>query len=75
MEAPWLPTVLNILEDCPWHCPVIKDLIVDVSVGHVLKGLPYLLLTLWLLRDVLYTQGFSSSVCQAVVGGEHQCLH
>ena len=26
----------------------------DVSVGHVLKGLPYLHLTLWLLRDVCY---------------------
>ena len=33
-------------------CPVIKDLIMDVSVGHVLKGLPYLHVTLWLLRDI-----------------------
>ena len=27
----------------------------DVSVGHMLKGLPYLPLTLWLLRDVCCT--------------------
>ena len=54
MEAPWLPTVLNMLADVPWQCPIIKDLIVDASVGQVLKGLPYLHLTLWLLRDVCY---------------------
>ena len=40
MEAPWLPTVLNTLADIPWQC-LIKDLLVDVSVGQVLKGLPY----------------------------------
>ena len=42
MGAPWLPTVLNMLADVPWQCPIIKDLIMDVSVGHMLKGLPYL---------------------------------
>ena len=26
----------------------------DVSIGHVLKGLPFLHLTLWLLSDVCY---------------------
>ena len=52
MEAPWLPTVFNMLADIPQWCPIIKDLIIDVLVGHVLKGLPYLHLTLWLLRDV-----------------------
>ena len=56
MEAPWLPTVLNMLADIPWQWyPIIKDLVMDVSVGQVLKGLPYLHLTLWLLRDVCYT--------------------
>ena len=50
-EAPWLPTVLKMLADIPWHCPIIRDLIMDVLVGHMLKGLPYLHLTLWLLRD------------------------
>ena len=54
-ESPWLPTVLNILADIPWQCPIIKDLIMEVLVGHVLKGLPYLNLMLWLLRDVCYT--------------------
>ena len=33
MEAPWLPTVLNMLADIPQQCPVIKDLIVDILVG------------------------------------------
>ena len=52
MKAPWLPTVLNMLADIPQHFPILKDVIVDVLVGHMLKGLPYLHLTLWLLRDV-----------------------
>ena len=39
MEAPWLPTVLNMLADVPQHCPIVKDLVVDVLVGQVLKGL------------------------------------
>ena len=51
MEAPWLPTVLNMLEDAPQHCPVIKGLIMDVLVGQALWALPYLHLTLWILRD------------------------
>ena len=55
MEAPWLPTVLNILGYIPWQCPIIKYLIVDVSVGQVFKGLPYLHLHLWLLSNVCYT--------------------
>ena len=55
MEAPWLPTVLNMLADVPWWCPVIKDLIMDVLVGQALKGLQYLHLTLWLLSNMCYT--------------------
>ena len=39
MEAPWLPTVLNMLADVPWQCPLLKNLIMDVSVGQALKGL------------------------------------
>ena len=31
-----------------------KNLIMDVSVGQVLKGLPYVHLTLWLLSYVCY---------------------
>ena len=46
MEAPWLPTVLNMLADLQQHSPIIKDLVMDVSIGHVFKGLPYLHLTL-----------------------------
>ena len=33
IEAPWLPTVLNILAGIPQHCAVIKDLVINVSVG------------------------------------------
>ena len=46
MEAPWLPTVLNMLADFPWCCTIVKYLITDVSVLHMLKGLPYLHLTI-----------------------------
>ena len=42
MEAPLLPTVLNMFVDIPWHCPIIKNLVVDILVGQVLKSLPYL---------------------------------
>ena len=55
MEAPWLPTVLNMLADDPHWCPIIKDLVMDILVGQVLKGLPYLHSNLWLLSDVCYT--------------------
>ena len=68
IKAPLLLTILNMLVDIPQQCPIIKDLILDVLVGHVLKGLSYLHLTLWLLTDVLHRQGFCSSVSQAVVG-------
>ena len=54
IEDPWFPTVLNMLADVPWQCPIIQDLVVDVSVGQVLKGLPYLPLTLWQLSNVCY---------------------
>ena len=61
MEAPWLPTVLNMLAYIPWQEPIIKDLIVDVAVGQALKVLPYLHLTLWLLSDVCYADRGSLS--------------
>ena len=38
MEAPWLPTVLNMLADVPQWCPLLKDLIVDVLVGQDSQG-------------------------------------
>ena len=43
-----------MLADIPRWCPIVKDLVVDVSVGQVLKGLRYLHLTLWLLSNVCY---------------------
>ena len=54
MEAPWLPTGLNMLADVPQQCPTIKDLIMDVLVGQVLKGLWCLHLTLWQLSNVCF---------------------
>ena len=54
MEAPWLPTVLNMLAYVPWQCPIIKDLVMDVLVSQVLKGLQHLHLTLWQLSNVCY---------------------
>ena len=63
MEAPWLPTVLNLLADVPQQCPTIKDLVLDVLVGQALKELPYLHLTLML-----------SNVCYADRGSLPQCV-
>ena len=51
MKAHWISTVLGMLEDIPHECPIIKDM--DVLVGWLLYGLHFLLLTLWLLRNVL----------------------
>ena len=51
MEASWLPTVLKMLKDVPHWCPIIKDFITHILVGLVLKGLPLLHLSLFLLRD------------------------
>ena len=64
MEALWLPSVLSMLADIPQWCPIIKDLIMDVSVGQVLKSLPYLHLTLWLISNVCYA--YRGSLPQSV---------
>ena len=67
MEAPWLPTVLNMLADVPRCCPMIRDLIMDVLVGHVLKDSAISAFNpLVVQRCMLHRQGFSFSVCQAV---------
>ena len=70
MEAPWLPLALGMLKDISYQCTIIKDLIMDVSVGQVFKGLLFLHFTFWLFRYVCCTCKFSSSVCQA--GGATQ---
>ena len=66
MEAPWLPTILNMLVDIPHCCPTIQSLIMNFLVDWVLKGLPSLHLTLAAQRCVLCRQEFSSAVCQTV---------
>ena len=70
MKAPWLPRVLNMVEDIPHWCQIVKDHIMDVLIGWVLKGLQLMHLTLWLLSGVLCRQGFSSPVHQVVVGSD-----
>ena len=55
--------------DVPWQCPIIKDLVVDVSVGQVFKGSTVSAFNpLAAQRCVLCRQGFSSLFCQAVAG-------
>ena len=74
MEAPWLPTVLNMLADVPQQCPIVKDLIVDVLVGQALKGLQYLHLTLWLLSNVCYADRGSLPQSVRQWWGQLECL-
>ena len=52
LQGSWLHTVLNMLEDNPPQCSAVKGLLMDVSVACLLKSLPLLHLTLWLLRDM-----------------------
>ena len=68
------PQVLNMLVDIPQQCHVIKDLIMDVSVSQVLKGLPYLHLTLWLLSDVSYADRGSLPQSVRQWWGQLECL-
>ena len=75
MEAPWLPTVLNMLADIPQQYPIIKDLIVDVSVGQVLKGLQYLHLTVWWLIHVYYADKGSLPQSVRQWQGQLKCPH
>ena len=74
MEAPWLLTVLSMLADIPRRCPIVQDLIVDVSVGQALKGLWYLHLTLWLLSNVCYTDKGSLPQSVRQWQGQLECL-
>ena len=59
-----------MLADIPGQCPIIKDLFIDVSVSQMLKGLPYLHLTLWLLSDVCYADRGSLSQSVRQLYGE-----
>ena len=74
MEAPWLPTVLNMLAYVPQWCPIIKDLIVDALVGQALKGLQYLHLTLWQLSDICYANRGSLPWSVRQWQGQLKCL-
>ena len=74
MEAPWLPTVLNMLADVPLWCPIVKDLVMDVWVGQALKGLQYLHLTLWLLNNMYYADRGSLPQSVRQWWGQLDCL-
>ena len=69
MEAfSWLSTALNMLVDIPHCCPIAQNLVMDVSEDQVLKDLPALHLTLWLLRYVCCADKISLSQSKAVAG-------
>ena len=74
MEAPWLPTILNMLADVPQQCPIIKDLVMDVSEGQALKGLQYLHLALWQLSDMCYANRGSLPQSVRQWQGQFKCL-
>ena len=74
MEAPWLPTILNILADVPQQCPIVIDLVMDVSVGQALKGLQYLDLPLWQLSDMCYADRGSLPQSVRWWQGQYECL-
>ena len=62
MGVHWLPTVLNMSEDIPHQCPIIKDII---RVGTQDSAITAFIL-LATQQHVFYRQGLSSSVSQAV---------
>ena len=63
-----LSTALNMLADIPCHCPIVKYLIMDVSVGQVLRGFSMSAFNpLAAQRYVVCKKGFSS-VYQAEYG-------
>ena len=64
-----------MLADVPQQCSIIKDLVMDVSVGQALKGLQYLHLTHWLLSDVCYTDKGSLPQSVRQWWGQLECLH
>ena len=63
IEASWLFTVVNMIQDDHHPCPIVTDLIWNVLVDEELNGLLLLHLALWFLKDVLCRQGLSSLVC------------
>ena len=69
MEAPWLPTVLNMLADVPQHCPNIKDLIMNVLVGQLFNGLPYLHFTQCVVETGVLFLSLSD------IGGGNLCIY
>ena len=69
------PHSSNMLADIAQQCPIIKDLAMDFSVDQVLKGLPYLHLSLWLFSVVCYADGGSLLQSVRQWWGQLECLH
>ena len=68
MEAPWLPTVLNMLADVH-QCLILKDLVMDNFIRLGAQGSAITVFNpLAAQRCVLCGQVFSSTVCHAWVG-------
>ena len=63
------------MADIPQQCPINKDLVMDVSVGQALKGLPHLHLTLWLLSNVCYADKGSLPQSVRQCWGQLKHLH
>ena len=74
IEAPWLPTVLGMLWDFPYKCALVKDLVNDVSIDQMIRGLPLLHSTHWQVKDMLHELELSLSVCQAVTGSTQSSI-
>ena len=69
VEASWPTTVLNILENVPHEVFHFKNLISNVFGDWLLKGMPSLHLTLWLLRDMCCVDNASHPQSVLVVVG------
>ena len=54
--------------DISYQCHILRDLLRNLSLGQVFKGLPSLHFALWLLKDALYSKGYSFLVCQEIEG-------
>ena len=65
MEAPLLSTVLGMLKDIPDQCAIIRNVIMNVSVAWLLKGLQITVFNPFLIRDVCCTD--KGSLPQSVI--------
>ena len=66
-EVPWPPTVLNMLEDIPHWCPIVKSLVMDDLVGWFAERSTIVAFNPLAAQTCVWCrQGFPSSVWQVV---------